>query len=177
MNLNMKMQSVQAHIKLRQPISIFPSLIGIKTNTWATDPTGDRTIKQVEAKYSLSKTSDELMECGPDTDTNIGTLEVAIGYGDGASGEISYQMDLSNSKPNITKTADFTYDTVQWIMTPRSFLPKSLSNAVSTCSATWASTGKSAQINIDFQAVVSYGTNNQYSYYSGYYNVHIVYNY
>lgn len=150
---------------------------GIKTNTWCTDPTGDKTIKQVETKYSFPKASDELMECGPDTDTNIGTLEVAVGYGDGASGQIAYQMDLSDTKPNITKTANYTADTVQWIMTPRTLFPKSISDTISTCSATWASTGKSAQIDVDFQAVVSYGTNNQYRYYTGYYNVPVVYNY
>lgn len=148
----------------------------IKTRTWVTSGSGE--VTGMMTKYSLPFSTDELLETGPASQSNIGTLSVSVGFGDGkANGSIGYSIDLSDQRPTIERTENYTDDTVEWVLTPRTWFPKSIDDAQLVCVASWASTGKYAGINVSYQGVVNIGPNRQYPTSAGYTEIPVRFSY
>lgn len=132
--------------------------LGIKTNVWVDNDYGE--VTRLQTKYDLTFSADNLLETGPEPQTNAGELSVSIGYGNsGPSGNISYSVDLSNIKPNISRDEDYTNDIVEWAMTPRTWFPIYLGGTSFHCCATWASkeTRSAAAIDIFYAGRVNTG--------------------
>ena len=150
---------------------------GIKTTTWV-DAANSGTVAEIRTKYSLPYESDNLLETGPASQKNIGSLSVSCGYGDsGVSASIGYSIDLSDQDPTINRTENFTNDTVEWIMTRRTWFPKSLDGVHEICVATWASTGKTAGINVYYGALIKAGQHGAMNVDSGYTSLPIRFSY
>ena len=149
---------------------------GVKTRTWV--DTNGAEVSGIMTKYDIPFTRDDLLETGPDSQNSIGTLSVSVGFGnDGLTGSIGFTVDLSDQRPRIERTEDYTNDTVEWVMTPRILFPKSINDANLFCAATWASTGKYAGINVSYQGVVNIGSGGQYQISSGYTEIPIRFSY
>lgn len=148
----------------------------IKTRTWVTG--GSAKVTGIMTKYELPYSSDNLLETGPASQSNIGSLSVSIGFGDGSvNGSIGYSIDLSDQRPNIERTEDYSADTVSWVLTPRTWFPKSINNASLVCVASWASTSKYAAIDVYYQGVVNVGPNYQYPTSAGYTKIPVRFSY
>lgn len=149
----------------------------IKTRVWVDNDTGRTT--SVRTKYELPFDSDNLIETGPDSHSNIGSLSVSVSYGNsGPDASIGYSIDLSDSRPTIDRTEDFTNDIVEWEMRPRSLLPLSIDGTSLICCATWASYGSSlAAIDLFYSGVVNIGPSEQYPTTAGYTKIPIRYHY
>ncbi len=139
----------------------------IKTRTWVTG--NGYEVTGIMTKYELPFTSSNLLETAPATQSNIGTLSMSVGFGDGKlSGSIGYSIDLSNCNPDITRTEDYTTDTVEWVLTQRRWFPKNIDNAALVCLASWAAVGDWAAIDVSYSGVVNVGLNSQYPTSAGY---------
>lgn len=128
---------------------------GIKTKTWITTSAD---VKEIKTKYELPEINDNLMETGPASKTSANNLDVSIGFGNGGvNGTIGFSVDLSDYTPNITRTEDYTNDTVEWSLTPKTLLPKSINGATLDCVATWASLSSrnNAAIDVYFTGTLS----------------------
>lgn len=148
----------------------------IKTRTWVT--CGSAKVTGIMTKYGLPFSSDNLLETGPESQSNIGSLSGSIGFGDGkVNGSIGYSIDLSDQNPTIERTEDYSADTVEWILTPRTWFPKSINDAFLVCVASWASTGKYAGIDVSYQGVVNIGSNSQYPTSAGYTEIPVRFSY
>lgn len=135
----------------------------IKTRTWLTSEDGKKT--EINTKYVLPNKSDNLLETGPASVNNAGSLSVSVGFGtSGVSGSIGFSVDLSNVSPNIKRTEDYTNDTVEWAMTQRTWFPKYLNGVSLECAATWASLASNhvAAIDVYFGGRINIGPNYQY---------------
>lgn len=77
----------------------------------------------------------------------------------------------------IERTENYTDDTVEWVLTPRTWFPKSIDDAQLVCVASWASTGKYAGINVSYQGVVNIGPNSQYPTSAGYTEIPVRFSY
>lgn len=127
----------------------------IKTTTWAT---GAGKVKKLQTKYTLPYSNDNLLETGPESQSNIGTLSVGIGFGkETVSGSIGYSYNLSDQRPTIKRTENLSNDTVEWILGPRTLIPKNIDDAKLICVASWASTGKTAAIDAYYTATLGIG--------------------
>jgi hypothetical protein len=127
---------------------------GIKTKVWVAT---SNDVKEIKTKYELPNTSDNLLETGPESTNEAGTLNISVGFGTaGPSVTIGYTVDLSNSKPKIVRTEDYTNDTVEWLLTKDSTSTNNINNATQDCIATWASlsSNSTATINVYFTGSV-----------------------
>lgn len=149
----------------------------VKTRVWIDNDMGST--RRIQTKYELPYSTDNLIETGPDSQSNIGSLSVSVGYGEsGPDASIGYSLDLSDSRPTIERTEDYTNDTVEWTMTPRTLFPLSIDGTSLTCCATWASRGTSlAAIDLFYNGIVSIGPSEQYPTTPGYTEVPIRYYY
>ena len=130
---------------------------GVKTRVWVTNDLG--LVNGIQTKYELPYSSDHLLETGPDSQSNVGSLSVDVGFGsDGPSGSIGYSVDLSDTRPSIERAEDYTNDIVEWEMTPRFPFPIYLDGDSLYCCATWASKGTSlAGIDLYYNGSVNAG--------------------
>lgn len=151
--------------------------LAIKTTAWVT-PGMATEVEEIDTKYILPYASDHLMETAPASQKNIGTLSESLSFGDGTiNGTIGYSVDLSDSRPTIKRTQDLANGTVEWALTKRAVFAKNIDDATLVPVASWASTGKTAAIDLYYGGKVSFGTNNQYISDSGYTKVPIRFSY
>lgn len=147
----------------------------IRTRTWVT--AGNWTTTLIATKYELPFSNDNLLETGPDSQSNIGSLSGSIGFDGNISGSIGYSIDLSDQRPTIKRTENYTDDTVEWDLTRRTFMTLSINDAQLICVASWASTGKYAGIDVSYKGIVNIGTNDQYPTTAGYTKIPIRFSY
>lgn len=148
----------------------------IKTRTWVTS--GNAKVTGIMTKYELPYSSDNLLETGPESQSNVGNLSASIGFGDGkVNSSIGYSIDLSDQKPTINRIENYSEDTVSWVLTPRTLLPKSINDAYLVCIASWASTGKCACIDVSYNGIVNIGSNDKYPTSAGYTKIPIRFSY
>lgn len=150
---------------------------GIKTRIWVDNNSG--MVSRLQTKYELPYSSDNLLETGPTSQSNVGELTVEVGYGEsGPSGSISYSIDLSDTNPTIHRTVDYTNDIVEWEMTPRTILPIYLDGDNFDCCATWASSGSSfAAVDVFYAGRVNVGPDGIHPVDSGYDKVQVRFRY
>lgn len=141
---------------------------GIKTHVWVENSVG--TVTGIQTKYALPFSSDNLIDTAPASYTNIGALDVSVGWGlTDPEMTIGYTKDLSNCYPTISHSTNYGTDTVEWMMSPRSFLPLPLDGNNLICSATWASWGiHTAAVDLYYNGVVEVGSNGVHSLTPGY---------
>ncbi len=120
----------------------------IKTNTWINCENGN--VSALRTSYRWPNVMDRLMGSAPETQKNIGELSVGLEFGPDKNGKpnasvsFEFSIDLSDTKPNITREevrhggTDLGADQVSWDLTPRTLFPNYLNNTTSTCAATWA---------------------------------------
>lgn len=138
---------------------------GIKTRTWVSCENGN--VTEIRTSYSIPNVDDHLLECGPESQSHPSTISCSIGFGsDGISGSIGVSYDVSDTTPNLTKTADYTNDNVSWVMSRRSVFYSALNNTSLECVATWAERVSSENImtfEVNFSGLVRHGWLNEFS--------------
>lgn len=121
---------------------------------------------ELKEKFELPNKDDNLLETGPGTKKRESSFSVGIGFGADVTGSLGYTVDLG-ANPNITRTENFSEDTVEWYMSKGGV--SSLHNIVFQNSATWASkqSKKKAEIDISLGGYIQimdgrFGQNRDY---------------
>ncbi len=148
----------------------------IRTRAWVEPASGE--VTEIKTKHELPYSIDNLLETGPSSQSNIGTLNISVGFGsEGLNGTIGYSLDLSDQRPSINRTEDYTNDVVEWKMTPRFLFPRNIDDAQLVCVSSWASTDQYGGIDISYDGVVNIGTNGQYPTTAGYTTIPVRFDY
>jgi|GEM_PF-4527333 len=127
------------------------NFFGISTRVWVRRSSGG-VIDSVQIGYALPNANDNLLETSPGSQNNASTVGFSVGL---AGPTISGTFSL-NGAPRLTRTENFTHNTVEWHLRPRVILPQNLLGEVFHSAASWATNSNSAAIDIRFQANASY---------------------
>lgn len=105
-----------------------------------------------QVKLTLPKTSDHIYEYGPYSTNKANNINVQLGFGNsGVSGSVGFTF-APGSSPDINTSYNSTNRTVLWKVDRHWFFGASLNNKLYPFSASWASAGRYAAIDISSYA-------------------------
>ena len=111
----------------------------LESRVWG-NAAGANSITETTCEHALYYIADNMIDSGPESKSNAGTLSFSVdvtGGGEVEGGSISYEYDL-NSSPNINRNTSNYPNSISWTVSKR-LLGPSLDNDIFKFASSWAS--------------------------------------